>query len=123
MVAAFYAIKVYKLIMPLFRFRCTCDKSFHELHLSLEDYKPTMECPCGEGEMKRIYDSFSSKEGRTANQKRLGATEKRIDSGKWMKEETKNRKKDAPPDSRESISNEYWLGNEFKNGSKKLSDF
>ena len=37
--------------------------------------------------------------------------------------ETLKRKKDAPPDSRESVSNEYWLGNEFKNGDKKLSDF
>lgn len=73
--------------------------------------------------MKRVYDSFSSKQGRTANQKRLGASEKRIDSGNWMKEETKKRKKDAPPDSREAISDEFWLGNEFKDGIRKLTDF
>lgn len=52
-----------------------------------------MVCPCGEGEMKRVFDSFSTKEGRTNNQKKLGATEKRLDSGKWMKEETQKRKK------------------------------
>jgi hypothetical protein len=40
-----------------------------------------------------------------------------------MKDETNKRKKDAPPDSREAKSNEFWLGNEFKNGDKKLSDF
>ena len=59
--------------------------------------------------MKRIYGNFATKEGRTNNQKKLGATEKRIDSGKWMKEETSQRKKDAPPDSQEHQSNEYWL--------------
>jgi hypothetical protein len=73
--------------------------------------------------MKRVFDSFSTKEGRTVQQKNLGATDRRIESGKWMKEETSDRKKDAPPDTRESISNEYWLGNEFKDGKKKLSDF
>ena len=114
---------MYKFFMPLYRFRCTCDNSIHELHLTLNDYKSVMVCPCGEGEMKRVFDSFSTKEGRTNNQKKLGATEKRLDSGKWMKEETQKRKKDAPPDSRENQSNEYWLGNEFKNGDKKLTDF
>jgi len=73
--------------------------------------------------MSRLFDSFSSKDGRTVNQKKLGATEKRIESGKWTKEETQKRKKDAPPDSREAKSNEYWLGNEFKNGERKLSDY
>lgn len=73
--------------------------------------------------MKRIFENFSTKEGRTANQKAHGATEKRIDSGKWMKEETKKRQKNAPPDSRENKSNEFWLGNEFKDGTKKLEDF
>jgi len=109
--------------MPLYRFRCSCDNSIHEMHLSIDDYKPSMPCPCGEGKMERVYDSFATKEGRTNNQKKLGATEKRLDSGKWMKEETQKRKKDAPPDSRENQSNEYWLGNEFKTGEKKLSDF
>jgi len=37
--------------------------------------------------MKRIFDSFATKEGRSRNQKSQGATEKRLDSGKWMKEE------------------------------------
>lgn len=123
MIPCFHAIKMYKFFMPLFRFRCTCNNSIHEIHLTINDYKAEMECPSGEGTMKRIFDSFATKEGRTANQKKLGATEKRIDSGKWMKDETLKRKKDAPPDSRESVSNEYWLGNEFKNGDKKLSDF
>jgi len=109
--------------MPLYRFRCTCDNSIHEISLLYKDYKEVLPCPCGEGTMQRIFDSFSTKEGKTVNQKKLGATEKRIDSGKWMKEETQKRKKDAPPDSREFISNEYWLGNEFKSGNKKLNDF
>ena len=109
--------------MSLFRFKCTCDGTIHELHLSLSDYKSELPCPCGEGVMKRVFDSFSTKDGQTLNQKRHGATEKRMESGKWMKEETKKRKKDAPPDSREGVSNEYWLGNEFKNGDKKLTDF
>jgi len=39
--------------------------------------------------MKRIFDSFATKEGRSRNQKSQGATEKRLDSGKWMKEEKK----------------------------------
>lgn len=111
------------IIMPLFRFRCSCDNSIHEIHLSINDYKAELACPCGKGTMKRIFDSFATKEGRSRNQKSQGATEKRLDSGKWMKEETNKRKKDAPPDSRESISNEFWLGNEFENGDKKLTDF
>jgi len=82
-----------------------------------------MPCPCGEGEMVRIFDSFSSKEGRTNNQKKHGATEKRIESGKWMKDETKKRKDQSPKDSREGTTNEYWIGNEFKDGKRKLSDF
>jgi len=82
-----------------------------------------MICPCGKGTMRRIFEVFSTKEGRTNKQKSLGATEKRLDSGKWTKEETRKRKSQAAPDSREAISNEYWLGNEFKNGDKKLSDF
>lgn len=73
--------------------------------------------------MKRVFDSFSTKEGRTANQKKLGASEKRIESGKWSKDELRKRKKDAHPDSREARSDEYWLGNEFKDGKRKLSDF
>ena len=123
MVSAFYTIKMYKFIMPFYRFRCTCDNSVHEISLSIKDYKETLTCPCGEGIMTRIFDTFSSKEGRTNNQKQLGATEKRIDSGKWMKDETQKRKKDASPDSREGKSNEYWLGNEFKDGKRKLTDF
>lgn len=109
--------------MPLYRFKCTCDNTIHELHLSIDNYKAELTCPCGEGTMKRIFDSFSTKEGRTVAQKKLGATEKRLDSGKWMKDETKKRKSEAHPDSREAKSNEFWLGNEFKDGEKKLSDF
>ncbi len=109
--------------MPLYRFRCTCDDSIHEIHLSLKDYKKEMDCPCGKGKLIRIYDSFATKEGATANQKKLGAKEKRIESGKWMKEETKKRKREAPPDSREHVSSEYWLGDEFKEGRRKLDDF
>ena len=73
--------------------------------------------------MKRIFDSFATKEGRTVNQKKLGASEKRIDSSNWMKDEKNKRKSKAPPGTREHDSNEFWLGNEFKNGDKKLSDF
>lgn len=73
--------------------------------------------------MKRVLDSFNTKSGQTNKQKELGASEKRIDSGKWMKDETQKRKAEAPPDSREAISSEYWLGNEFKNKTRKLSDF
>ena len=109
--------------MPLFRFRCTCDESIHELYLHLNDYKPELPCPSGNGIMNRIYDSFATKEGRTVNQKNLGATEKRLEAGKWTKEETNKRKNNSHPESREAKSNEYWLGNEFKNGEKKLSDF
>lgn len=106
--------------MPCYRFRCTCARDIHEINLLYKDYKEVLPCPCGENEMTRIFDNFNNKEGRTNNQKKLGATEKRIDSGKWMKEETSQRKKDAPPDSQEHQSNEYWLG---KKDEKKLSDF
>lgn len=82
-----------------------------------------MDCPCGKGTMKRIYDSFATKEGRTLNQKKQGASERRIESSKWMKDEKDKRKKSAPPGSREHDSNEFWLGNEFKTGDKKLTDF
>ena len=109
--------------MPLYRFRCTCDNSLHELRLSISDYKAELVCPCGSGTMKRVFEGFSTKEGQTVRQKTLGATEKRMEGGKWTKEETRKRKANAPPDSREGTSNEFWLGNEFKNGEKKLSDF
>ena len=82
-----------------------------------------MECPLCKGLMKRVFDSFSTKLGQTSKQKQLGANERRVESGRWMKEETEKRKKEAPPDSREAKSNEYWLGNEFKDEKRKLSDF
>lgn len=113
---------MYKFIVPKYRFSCSCD-SIHEITLSYNDYKAELPCPAGEGIMKRIYDDFSTKDGRTIKQKELGATEKRIEGGKFMKNETANRKKDAPPDAREHVSNEFWLGNEFKEGTRKLSDF
>lgn len=109
--------------MPTYRFRCIACDSVHEIHLTLENYKAVMPCPCGQGEMKRIFSSFGSKEGRTNSQKIHGATERRLESGKWSKEELNKRKKEAPPGSREADSNEYWLGNEFKTGKRKLSDF
>jgi hypothetical protein len=114
---------MYKFIMPCYRFRCTCARDIHEINLLYKDYKEVLPCPCGESKMTRIFDNFNNKEGRTNNQKKHGSTEKRVEGGTWMKEETKKRKKDAPPDSREAISNEFWLGNEFKKGDKKLSDF
>jgi hypothetical protein len=82
-----------------------------------------MPCPTCNGTMFRIYDDFVTKEGRTLQQKKLGATEKRLEGGKFMKSETEKRKKDAPPDARESVSNEFWLGNEFKDGKRSLKDF
>lgn len=109
--------------MPIYKFRCSCDNSIHTVTLPYTDYKDEMECPCGNGTMKRVFDSFSNKNGQTVQQKQFGASEKRVESGKWMKEETKKRKMEAAPDSREAVSNEYWLGNEFKEGRRKLSDF
>ena len=109
--------------MPRYRFRCTYDNSIHDLLLPYKDYKATLPCPCGNGELKAIFGDFSTKEGRTRKQKSFGATDRRVESGRWMKDETEKRKKDAPPDTREGASNEYWLGNEFKNGEKKLTDF
>lgn len=108
--------------MPLYRFRCSCGNT-HQLNLSLQDYKPEMPCPVCVGAMKRVYDNFNSKEGLTNNQKKLGATEKRIDSGKWMKEETKKRQQEAPPGTKEHESSEFWLGNEFKEGRRDIKDF
>jgi hypothetical protein len=122
MVAAFNAVKMYKLIMPKYRFGCDCD-FIHEITLSYNDYKAEMICPSCGGTMTRIYSDFVSKEGRTLQQKKLGATEKRLEGGKFMKSETDKRKADAPPDARENVSNEYWLGNEFKNGTRSLKDF
>jgi len=122
MIATFYTIKVYKFIMPKYRFRCDCD-SIHEITLSYSNYKAEMPCPTCNGTMFRIYDDFVTKEGRTLQQKKLGATEKRLEGGKFMKSETEKRKKDAPPDARESVSNEFWLGNEFKDGKRSLKDF
>lgn len=107
----------------MYRFRCSFDNSIHEIHLTIKDYKSEMECPCGKGVLNRVYDNFNAKNGRTVQQKNIGATEKRLEGGKWTKNETEKRKKNAPPDSRESKSNEYWLGNEFKNGERSLKDF
>jgi hypothetical protein len=90
------------------------------MSLSFSEYKPTIPCPCGNGEAKRVFNSFTVQEGLTAKEKQFGTTTKRKEMADFMKDQKGIRKKSYDPNSREAKSNEIWTGKEGLDGVTSL---
>ena len=108
--------------MPRYEYLCECTnepKTF-TISLSFSEYQPVIPCPCGEGEAKRVFNSFTVQDGLTAKEKQFGTTENRRNMADFMKDQKNIRKKSYAPDSRESKSNEIWVGKEGLDGITQL---
>lgn len=105
--------------MPLYEFacqKCTTDndeQGVFTVSISMKDYKSEGECPvCRTVSTKRVYSIPSVQMGRTAAEKTAGTTKQRFESGKRIKDGRNQRKKESDPNSREGMSNEFWVGGE-----------
>jgi predicted nucleic acid-binding Zn ribbon protein len=108
--------------MPRYEFLCECSsepKTF-TVNISFNDYKPVIPCPCGNGEAKRVFNSFSVQDGLTAKEKQFGTTTKRKQMAEFVKDQKDLRKKSYDPNSREAKTNEYWTGKEGLDGITSL---
>jgi hypothetical protein len=104
--------------MPRYEYICNCDfePKTYVINLSFSDYKPEIPCPCGDGIAKRKFSSFSVQDGLTAKEKKFGTTSNRKNMADFMKDQKTVRKSSYAPDTRESVSNEIWLGKEGLDG-------
>ena len=67
--------------------------------------------------MKKLPPTgISSGEGLTLNQKKAGTTKKRVEMGKFMKDQRTVRQKSYEPGTRQHDSNEIWTGTEGTDG-------
>jgi predicted nucleic acid-binding Zn ribbon protein len=80
--------------MPRYEYLCECStepKSF-TISLSFSEYQPVIPCPCGNGEAKRVFNSFNVQEGLTAKEKQFGTTVKRKQMTEFVKDQKTVRK-------------------------------
>ena len=108
--------------MPRYEYLCECEtepKTF-TISLSFNDYQPVIPCPCGKGEAKRLFNSFTVQEGLTAKEKQFGTTVKRKQMSEFVKDQKLVRKASYDPNSREAKSNENWTGKEGLDGITSL---
>ena len=108
--------------MPRYEYLCECTnepKTF-TISLSFSEYQPVIPCPCGEGEAKRVFNSFTVQDGLTAKEKQFGTTVKRKQMTEFVKDQKSVRKNSYDPTSREAKSNEYWTGKEGLDGITSL---
>ena len=108
--------------MPTYEYVCECNAEPRIFTLSLpyNDYKPVIPCPCGIGEAKRVFNSFTVQEGLTAKEKQFGTTLKRKQMSEFVKDQKQVRKSSYDPNSREAKSNENWTGKEGLDGITSL---
>jgi hypothetical protein len=109
--------------MPRYEYVCKCnnDEQVYIINLSFNEYTPEILCPCGSGNnCKRKFSTVSVKSGMTAREKQFGTTENRRNMADFMKDQKNIRKKSYAPDSRESKSNEIWVGKEGLDGITQL---
>ena len=108
--------------MPRYEYLCECSvepKTF-TISLSYSEYQSIIPCPCGNGEAKRVFNSFNVQEGLSAKEKQFGTTVKRKQMTEFVKDQKNVRKNSYDPTSRESKSNEYWTGKEGLDGITSL---
>ena len=67
-----------------------------------------------------MFNTFAGQEGLTANEKKLGTTNKRKQMAEFMKDQKTLRKKSYSADTREAKSNEIWTGKEGLDGITSL---
>jgi hypothetical protein len=73
--------------------------------------------PCGKYDAIKLPPTgVISANGLTLNQKKAGTTKKRIEMGKFMREQRTVRKKNYEPGTRQHDSNEIWTGTEGTDG-------
>lgn len=108
--------------MPRYEYLCNCssEPKIFTVSLSYSDYMPEIPCPCGSGEAKRIFNTFSVQEGLTAKEKQFGTTVKRKQMTEFVKDQKNVRKQSYDPNSREAKTNEYWTGKEGLDGITSL---
>jgi hypothetical protein len=110
--------------MPRYEYKCLCegDERVFTINLSIQEYQPQIPCPCGKTEAvaTRIFSSFSVQSGLTANEKKFGTTNKRKEMADFVKNQKDVRKQSYDPTTRESKSNELWLGKEGLDGVTSL---
>jgi len=73
--------------MPRYEYLCECSnepKTF-TISLSFSEYQSVIPCPCGGGEAKRVFNSFTVQEGLTAKEKQFGTTVKRKQMTEFVK--------------------------------------
>ena len=104
--------------MPRYEYLCNCENEpkVYIVSLSFNEYEPEIPCPCGKGKASRKFSSFSVQQGLTSNEKKFGTTNNRKQMADFMKDQKQVRKTSYDPDSRESKSNEIWLGKEGLDG-------
>ena len=108
--------------MPRYEYLCECNnepKTF-TISFSFSEYQPVIPCPCGHGEAKRVFNSFTVQDGLTAKEKQFGTTQNRKHMADFVKEQKNVRKQSYDPNSRESQSNELWTGKEGLDGITSL---
>lgn len=108
--------------MPRYEYKCNCNTSekIYVVRMSFDNYKEEIPCPCGVGKAKRVFNDFSVNQGLTANEKKMGSNIKRKEMAEFTKYQREIRKKSYAPDTRESESNELWLGKEGRDGVTSL---
>lgn len=108
--------------MPRYEFICNCseEQKIFTVKLLISDYKSEIPCPCGNGLAKRKFGDVIVTHGLTANEKKFGTTNKRKEMAEFVKNQKDVRKQSYDPTTRESKSNELWLGKEGLDGVTSL---
>ena len=105
--------------MPKYEFEYYDDKGARHIFEDLYPYShdfTIVKSPCGKYDAHRIPSTFNVAEGLTANQKVSGTTKKRVEMGKFMREQRTVRQNNYDPGTKEHDSNELWTGVEGKDG-------
>ena len=108
--------------MPRYEFICNCseEQKIFTVKLSISEYKSEIPCPCGKGSAVRKFSDVTVTHGLTANEKKFGTTNKRKEMAEFVKHQKDFRKQSYDPTTRESKSNELWLGKEGLDGVTSL---
>lgn len=104
--------------MPIYEYACSnteCAIVFEEI-VPLSERDVVRNCPECDCSSDRMISNFAFQYGRTRADKKIGATNDRVDKTKYMLDAREKRKKKYAPGSREAESNELWVGTEVQDG-------
>ncbi|MBS1722329.1 MAG: hypothetical protein JSS66_04895 [Armatimonadetes bacterium] len=77
-----------------------------------QDLVAAMKSPCGQYEAHRVWTCTPVHHGMTAREKVSGTTKYRKEFSSFARQQRSERKKNAEPGTKDSISNELWTGTE-----------